>query len=119
MGVLVKQKKIVIMTKGKLALLGGIMGPIDIPYYEDMPNIAKMIVRGYKVYEVLQNNDKKLLDINNYKDSFVNGSEQIVMKSYGTQVLKSNNNRSVNDNSQVKGSGMFHKIVVDARTKEF
>lgn len=119
MGVLVKQKKIVILTKGKLALKGGITGPVDIPYYEDMDMIAKMIIRGYKIYEVMQNNDKTLLNINNYKNTFVNGSERVTMKSYASQVIKSNNNRSVNDNSQVKGSGMFQKVVVDARTKEF
>lgn len=118
MGVLVKQKKIVINTKGRLALKGNVMGPIDIPYYEDCDIIGRMLVSCYKVNEVLTDGSQIILTLNNYKTTFPNSYERVVVKSFTSQMFKTNNNRNVQDNTQVTGSGEFHKIVVDARTKE-
>ena len=63
----VKRKKITIATSGKLALKGGIRGPVDIPYSETVDNIGRMIVAGYKVYEHLSDGTKILLTVQNFK----------------------------------------------------
>lgn len=62
----VKKKKIIINTRGALALKGGVSGPIEIPYMEDTDVICKMIMRGYKVFEILEDKTKVKLDLSNY-----------------------------------------------------
>lgn len=63
----VKRKKITIATSGKLALKGGIRGPVEIPYLETVENIGRMIVAGYKIYEHLSDGTKILLTVQNFK----------------------------------------------------
>ena len=63
----VKRKKITIATSGKLALKGGIRGPVDIPYMETVENIGRMIIGGYKIYEHLSDGTKVLLTVQNFK----------------------------------------------------
>ena len=74
----VKRKKITIATSGKLAIKGGIRGPVEIPYLETVENIGKMIVAGYKVYEHLSDGTKVLLTVQNFKKE--NGSNDMQTK---------------------------------------
>lgn len=62
----VKKKKISIATSGPLRLKGGIRGPIDIPYMENVSMIAQMLMHKYKVYEHLADGTKILLNFQNY-----------------------------------------------------
>ena len=74
----VKRKKITIATSGKLAIKGGIKGPVDIPYSETIDVIGRMIVAGYKVYEHLSDGTKVLLTVQNFKKE--NGTNDMQTK---------------------------------------
>lgn len=74
----VKRKKITIATSGKLALKGGIRGPVDIPYMETIDNISRMIVAGYKIYEHLSDGTKVQLTVQNFKKE--NGTNDMQTK---------------------------------------
>jgi len=74
----VKRKKITIATSGKLALKGGIRGPVDIPYMETIDNIGRMIVAGYKIYEHLSDGTKVQLTVQNFKKE--NGTNDMQTK---------------------------------------
>ena len=74
----VKRKKITIATSGKLALKGGIRGPVEIPYSETVDMIGRMIVAGYKVYEHLSDGTKVLLTVQNFKKE--NGTNDMQTK---------------------------------------
>ena len=45
------RKKITIRSNCSLALYGGTFGPISSPFYETIPNIARLICDGIEVYE--------------------------------------------------------------------
>jgi len=77
MRILKKQKKITIATNGKLRLKGGIRGPIEIPYMEDVSTIGRMVMAGYKVYEHLSNGEKVALDVHNYNQENGKGDMKV------------------------------------------
>lgn len=62
----VKKKKITIETAGPLRIKGGIRGPIEIPYMEEISVIGRMITSGYKVIEHLSDGRKVQLTVQNY-----------------------------------------------------
>ena len=61
-----KRKKITISTEGPLRIKGGIRGPIEIPYMEEISVIGRMIMSGYRVFEHLSDGTKVRLDVHNY-----------------------------------------------------
>ena len=61
----VKKKRIVIMHKGLIYPLG-ISGPHTVPYWENLDMINKLVMGNYKVYEVLNDGTRVLLDYTNY-----------------------------------------------------
>lgn len=66
MKTLVQKKRIVIKSSGPIRLKGNIQGPIEIPYYEDVNVICKMIMEGLKVFEVLNDKSEVRLNLINY-----------------------------------------------------
>lgn len=62
----VMEKKIVIKDNRRIKLKGNVMGPIEIPYVENTNMIAKLIMNGYKVYEVFNDKTEERLTLNNY-----------------------------------------------------
>lgn len=77
MRILKKQKKITIATSGKLRLKGGIRGPVEIPYMEDVSTIGRMVMAGYKVYEHLSDGSKIQLDVHNYNQENGKGDMKV------------------------------------------
>ena len=73
-----KKKKITITTKGPLRIKGGIKGPIDTPYSEDVSTIGRMVISGYKVFEHLSDGSIVKLDIHNYDKE--NGTNDMEIK---------------------------------------
>lgn len=63
--VFVKKKQIVIDYKGDIPVLG-VSGPIDTPYWETLEKISQMLMYNVKIYEVLSNGKKVLLDLCNF-----------------------------------------------------
>lgn len=66
MKTLVQKKRIIIKSSGPIRLKGNIQGPIEIPYYEDVNVICKMIMEGLKVFEVLNDKTEVRLNLINY-----------------------------------------------------
>lgn len=66
MHIISQKKKITIDTTGPLSVKGGVSGPIDIPYYEDVEVIGQMIMHRYKVYEHLSDGTKVALNVHNF-----------------------------------------------------
>lgn len=64
----VTKKKIIIPYNGRIRLKGNIMGPIEIPYMEDIKMICKLIMDKYPVYEVLKDGSKVKLTLINYNE---------------------------------------------------
>lgn len=62
----VMEKKIVIKDNRRIKLKGNVMGPIEIPYIENTETIAKLIMQGYKVYEVFSDNTEERLTLANF-----------------------------------------------------
>lgn len=73
-----KRKKITISTEGPLRIKGGIRGPIEIPYMEEISVIGRMIMSGYRVFEHLSDGTKVRLDVHNYNKE--NGTNDMVVK---------------------------------------
>lgn len=81
---LIHTKLITIETSGPLRIKGGITGPIEIPYREDVSVIGRMIMSNYKVIEHLSNGECVTLDVQNYNKE--NGENDMKSK---YQVIKS------------------------------
>jgi len=117
MRILKKQKKITIATPGKLRLKGGIRGPIEIPYMEDISNIGRMVMAGYKVIEHLADGTTVPLDVHNYNQENGNNDMKVQL-----QIVKSpnelRNTKKTENTSVVKSGG--NKIVptIDVYTKK-
>lgn len=105
----VTKKKIVIDTKGPLSLKGGISGPIEIPYYENITIIGKMIMRGYKVFEILNDGSKVRLTLTNYNVE-LNPSSPSIKKTLEPV-------RSSKDIISTKQKSNSAKVVVGAGSK--
>lgn len=56
----VLRKKITISSNCALSLYGGTFGPIRSPFYETIPNIARLICDGIEVYEETPNGKVRL-----------------------------------------------------------
>lgn len=54
------RKKITIKSTCALSLYGGTFGPIRSPFYETIPNIARLICDGIEVYEETPNGKVRL-----------------------------------------------------------
>lgn len=77
---IVKKKKITIATSGPLSIKGGVRGPIDIPYKEDVKVIAQMLMAKYKVYEHLEDGTKILLTFQNYNSKNDASGKPVIKK---------------------------------------
>lgn len=106
---IIKQKKITIQTQGPLRIKGGIRGPIEIPYMEDINVIGRMIMCGYKVTEVLSTGEKVKLDIHNYNKE--NGKNDLYI---GEEIVTSSNKLKTNAPKQTSvgnAKGVFNPII--------
>lgn len=61
-------KMIVINSQGPIFPKGGIIGPIETPYKEDLATIAILLMNNYDVEEVVKDRKVKL-NLSNYKDN--------------------------------------------------
>lgn len=75
-----KKKKITVETSGPLRVKGGIRGPIEIPYMEEISTIGRMVVAGYKVTEHLSDGTKIKLTIQNYNKENGDGDLRTVIE---------------------------------------
>jgi hypothetical protein len=77
MRIITKKKKITVATGGRLMVKGGINGPIEIPYYEEVGVIGQMLMHRYTVYEHLADGTKVLLTVHNYDKENGDGDMKI------------------------------------------
>ncbi len=66
------KRKITIETRGPIRFKSGVVGPITVPYLEEVGLIARMVVAGIKVVEHKENGDKVLLGTKDLKDLTAN-----------------------------------------------
>lgn len=71
----VLRKQITIASACSLSLYGGTFGPIRSPFYETIPNIARLICDGIEVYEETKNG-KVRLTLSNF-DKFEEDTQRI------------------------------------------
>ncbi|MDY5646924.1 MAG: hypothetical protein SPF22_07980 [Candidatus Onthovivens sp.] len=106
---IIKKKKITIQTQGSLRIKGGIRGPIEIPYMEDINVIGRMIMSGYKVTEILSTGEKVKLDIHNYNKE--NGKNDLYI---GEEIVTSSNQLNTKPKQKTpvrSGGGVFNPII--------
>ena len=75
-----QKKSIRIPGGGPIWEKGGLIGPINTPYSEDIKTIASMLMSGRQVIEVLNNNTEMNLTLHNYdKDNNPITIEEIII----------------------------------------
>lgn len=117
----VKKKKITIATAGPLRIKGGIRGPIDIPYMEQVSVIAQMLMNKYKVYEHLADGTKVLLTLQNY-DTVNDKEGKPVIKKASSQVKSTKDKKKLTFVNKIEEAqkAQGKKISVDVyNTKSF
>lgn len=62
------QKLVVIPSSGHIHVLSGIMGPINTPFYLSTDQIFELLNTGKQVSEVLEDNSRLPLTLDNYKN---------------------------------------------------
>ncbi|NNV04723.1 hypothetical protein, partial [Brevibacillus sp. MCWH] len=66
------KKRIIIPQSGPIFPKGGVYGPIETPYMEDVRTISVLLLNNYKVVEVLEDGTKVPLTLQNFdKDNSV------------------------------------------------
>lgn len=60
------EKKIIIPHYGTLHTLGGLQGPVEVPFNLEIERIRSLVVTGVKVMEVLEDGTQLKLDRRNY-----------------------------------------------------
>lgn len=66
------KKRIIIPQSGPIFPKGGVYGPIETPYMEDVHTISVLLLNNYKVVEVLEDGTKVPLTLQNFdKDNSV------------------------------------------------
>lgn len=96
----VKKKRITIETSGPLYIKGGVRGPIEIPYLEDVNVIGRMITCGYKVTEHLSDGRKVTLTVQNYNKENGSGDLRAILEN--VKSAKDLKNRVSARNSKVE-----------------
>lgn len=113
-----KKKKITIETSGPLRIKGGIRGPIEIPYLEDIAIIGKMIMSGYKVTEHLSDGTTVKLDVHNYNKENGKGDLRMKVENIRTakEIIQANKAHSAKVNLNKPSAGFTP--IIDVYTKK-
>lgn len=90
------RKKITVENEGRLKLLGGVRGPINIPFLAEVSKIGQMVMARYKVIEHLKDGTKVELTLQNYDKE--NGNHDMQKKVESVVPNKNSNIRKGQQN---------------------